>query len=229
MATPYLFVDGVPIPFTVRGSYLIELSPNGKRKWTMEIYAGASAYGPSKFNQVLALLSSGSHVFSDDEGVSHSVRIKENPVITGVLNSMPVISASFTEDGFEDNSGGDYDPTITGVLNNVNFTAKLSSVQKNMPFAGSFARSVNGRLLSSASQHWWYSWQFSIPRWEGRFFDLAIGSNYSFIFEYTDHLGRHVTETGVGKLTTPPSISGGVLSLSLEYDADMPAPTEVRT
>jgi hypothetical protein len=225
-----LLVDGVPIPFTARGSYQIELNPNGKRKWTMEIYAGDTAHSPSKYNEVLAMLTSGIHVFTDEEGVEHNVRVTENPLIVGVFNSLPVISAVFSEEGFGDDSGGaGYDPTITGVFGGVNFTAKLSNVQKTMPFAGSFARSVNGRLLSSAAQHGWYSWQFAIPQWEGRFLDLVIGDDYSFEFEYTDHQGRRVRETGTGKLTTPPSMSGGQLSLSLEYDAGMPAPTEVRT
>lgn len=228
MAT--LLVDGVPIPFTVRGSYQIELNPNGKRKWTMEIYAGGTAGSPSKYNEVLAMLTSGLHVFTDEEGVEHNVRVTENPIIVGVFNSLPVISAAFSEDGFDDvSSQAGYDPAITGKFGGFDFSAKLSNVQKNMPFAGSFARSVNGRLLSSTSLNTWYSWQFTLPQWEGRFLDLAVGGDYSFEFEYTDHQGRHVRETGTGKLTAPPSMSGGQLSLSLEYDAAMPAPTEVRT
>jgi hypothetical protein len=50
----------VPTPFTARGSYPIELNLNGKREWTMEIYAGDIAYRPSKYSDLL--LKSAAHL-----------------------------------------------------------------------------------------------------------------------------------------------------------------------
>jgi hypothetical protein len=181
MGVPKLYLNGTEIDFTLYGTYEFQINPNGKRQWSMEIYAGGNAVKPAQYHQLIALLASSPLTFGDEEGIEHAVKISEAIRVQGVLNGMPILSVTLEEPGFEDTED-EFNPEISGTFAGVAFTAKLSDYGETLGLVGEFQRAITGKIISSGAITQYRIWNLTIPQWNGP--SLTMGADYSFGFSY---------------------------------------------
>lgn len=214
MAVPKIFLDGTEINFTIEDSYELELNPvSNKRQWSMEIWAGPNYFKPEQYAQIMALLTSGTHTFVAEDGVSYSVKVSGNPHVSRILKGYPVISLTLAEPGFEtEDSGGEIE--INGSIAGHSFTAKLADYSRSNVAHGERVSTLTGNFLYSGNFGTRKQWTFNIPWWAGAD-DLSLKSSYSFSFSYIDVDGVLRTVSGAGALTST-SQSGGTVTLTLD-------------
>jgi hypothetical protein len=216
MGVPKLYVNGTEIRLTLRGTYEFQINPeNGKRQWSMEIYAGDNSLKPAQYQELIPLLTSSPLTFRDEEGTDRVVKIPESIRVQGVLNGLPVLSVTLEEPGFEDTED-EFNPEITGTFAGAAFTAKLSDYTETPGFVGQFQRSITGKIIPSPAVTQYATWSLTIPKWNGP--ALSAGSTYSFSFSYQNTEGGTAHKSGSGRLIAPPSLSGASLSVTIEED-----------
>ena len=215
MSVPKIYLDGTEINFTIRDSYDLELNPvNGKRQWSMDIWAGPNHFKPEQYDQIMALLTSGTHTYIAEDGVSYTVKVSGNPRISGVLQGYPVISLTLAEPGFEDEEDSGDDVEITGTFAGHAFTAKLSDYSSMPAEFGESVRNVVGGILFSDHYGEFNVWAITLPWWAGAD-SLRRGQTYSFNFSYIDADGVAQSQGGTGILKDR-SRSGNKVQLTLE-------------
>lgn len=217
MAVPRLYLDGTEIYFTVRDTYELEVNPqNGRRQWSMEIFAGPSIMKPGQYTEIAPLLTASPHTFIAEDGSSYQVRVENNWRVVSLLSGHPIISVTLTEPGFNDEKAGGSDIEITGTFAGYSFTAKLSDYSCPTQLFGQMTRSLAGTLKKSVFFSEYLEHTLSLP-WISGFDTLRHGAQYSFNFSYADTDGVYRTVAGSGLLTQN-SRSGDKITVTLTQD-----------
>ena len=217
MAPPKIYINSTEIFWTIRDSYQLAINPdNGARQWTMQIWAGPSALKTEQYSQLIPLLLSSTLTYEDEEGITRQVIVTDTIRITGVLQGYPIISLTVAEPGFDETTKAD-DPEITGTLDGIPFKTKLSNYSVRPGLIGQFTPSITGKIIQSPRVIEYKTWSLIINDWHNNPIP-QVGSTCILVVQYTTKDGVTVNDVGIGKLTSPASLSGGKLSITLQEE-----------
>ena len=149
MTVPKLYLDSTEINFTIRNSYSFDLNPkNGTREWHAEIYAGENNFKPSQYGALMPMLTGSTHIFRDEDGVNHTVNIKD-PHVENPLTNRQTISLTLSEVGFDDSSDSDADIPISGYFGDYQFEGKLGDFSDSTALFGAAETTLSGATVKS--------------------------------------------------------------------------------